>query len=209
LENDGAFSKLAFTSGGLPVIAYQSNATNLKLAYATQSVTSETFTWTCIIVDASAATRGQGIDMVLNSSDYPFITHMDDTAGTIRLVTCPNTAESCITTGPNAFSASIINGTGITGAAASYLVKPSMQVDPSGNIWVAFYSASFQGLTIAEQLAGTTTWTLSYVDPNNDGSSFISGAGQYGVLLLNDINEPMVFYRSFENWLKYYSLEPI
>lgn len=201
----GSFASLVFTSAGYPVIAYQSN-TDLRLAYASTAVTDTAFTWTCVTVDASAATRGAGISMTLTGADHPHFVHFDATAGTIRYATCSNDVISCLTTGPLAFDTSIIGG---VGSLSTIVTKPSIAVGPSGDVFVAYYNASFQALALATKLTTATKWATEYIDQAETGSSFISAAGQYGSIALNSSGYPIVFYRSNENWLKYFSREPL
>jgi len=204
-DNAGRYARLAFTAAGTPVIAYQSNGVTLKMAYATESLSSNTYTWVCGVADASAAQRGEGIDLVLDSNDIPHVVHFDATAGNIRYTTCASAAATCIAAGPLTFTSSII---GASGTTSTIVTRPTLQRKSDGTLYSAFYSAAYQALVLASLTPGASAWQAEYLDQVSSGSSFISAAGQYGQLLLNDSGYPLAFYRSNENWLKYFSREP-
>ncbi|MCC7443051.1 MAG: hypothetical protein IT285_15565, partial [Bdellovibrionales bacterium] len=176
----------------------------LKLAYATEALTSTTSTWTCLSLDSSGNTRGEGISFVLGSDDSPYLAHFDSTAAQVRYLRCTSAIGTCVTTGGSAFAGESVAA---TGTATAIITKPSIRVTSDGTVYVAHYSGAFQALAIQSRAPTETAWTASYVDPNDDGGSFTSLAGSYPVLLLNDSENPLVFYRSMENFLKYYSLE--
>jgi hypothetical protein len=198
----GKYSKLAFTSTGTPVIAYQANGA-LRLAYAANALTSSTYTWTCLSIDSGGANRGEGIDMVL-SSDAPQIAHFDSSAGSVRYV-----ASSVAVTAPSfasgSFSAEVVAGTGTT---SNIVTIPSFKINALGTRYIAFYSANFQALALANKSPTAGAWTVEYIDqPGAAGGSYQSAAGQYASLLINTSGYPMAFYRSRENYLKYFSRE--
>ncbi|MEQ1876237.1 MAG: esterase [Bdellovibrionia bacterium] len=203
-DNAGKYAKLLFTSTGRPVIAYQSN-NSLKLAYATEAPDSITHAWSCLNLDASANIRGEGIDMVLSSSAALSIFHFDATVGAIRRVNCGSEIGTCMTTGTSAFATESI---GSTGTLASVVTKPSAEITSTGKIYVSFYSASAQALVLASRATTDTAWTSEFIDASSSGASYISTAGMYGDLVLNGGELPSLFYRSNENWLKYFSREP-
>jgi trimeric autotransporter adhesin len=204
-DDAGRYARLHFTAAGTPVIAYQSNGVTLKMASAPEAITSNTFTWTCGVADASAAQRGEGIDLVLDSSDRPHVVHFDATAGNVRYTTCSSAASTCIAAGPLNFTSSII---GASGTTSTIVTRPSLQRSSDGTLFAAFHSASYQALVLATLTSGASAWDTEFLDQVISGSSFISTAGQYGQLLLNDSGYPLAFYRSNENWLKYFSREP-
>lgn len=212
----GVYSQFLWSSGGKPVIVYQSAASgvkSLRLAYATESEDSATYTWTCLTLDTtSQATnvRGEGIDFTLDSSDKPHIVHFDQGVGAMRYVSCPNQSDvmTCAAAGATAFSGERLNY--FTGSITSISSKPSVRVDSSGKVFVAFYSAADQGLYIASKSAGTSGgWdaTAEALELPTSGVTYTSSAGQHAVMNLNSSGQPLIFYRSLENWLKYYSRE--
>jgi hypothetical protein len=205
-SNDaGKYAKLSFTSTGRPVIAYQMD-NNLRLAIAAESVTSNTFTWSCATLDASGNTRGVGIDMALSSNDIPSIVHFDSTAGRIYYLTCSSNVSNCIANS-NLFSAELVDAVGTT---ASVTTKPSIQINSSGKIFISYYSAVYQGMGLASRSSGDSSFAKEYIDTiPSSGVQFISPAGQYGSMLLNDAGYPTIFYRSMENFIKYFSRELI
>lgn len=202
-DNAGRYAKLLFTSTGRPVIAYQSNNA-LKIAYAPEGPDSTTYTWSCLNLDSSANTRGEGIDAVLSSSGALSIFHFDATAGAVRRVYCTSEITVCMTTGASAFIAESI---GSTGTLASVVTKPSAKITSTGKIYVSFYSSSAQALVLSNRGSTDTAWSSEFIDAATSGASYISTAGMYGDLLLNAAELPSLFYRSNENWLKYFSRE--
>jgi len=204
VANDaGAFASLKFTVAGRPVISYQSQS-QLKIAYASEAITSNTYTWSCLDIDISGGVRGAGISMALSDADAPSIVHFDSTAGTIRYVQCPYDVETCIASGNSEFVSSIIGPVGIV---STITTQPSIQITSSGSTYVSFYSATYQALALANKPASSSSWTTEYIDQLNNGASYISAVGQYGTLLLNEDELPLLFFRSNENWLKYFSRE--
>lgn len=212
----GLYSQFHWSSSGKPVIVYQSAASgvkSLRLAYATESEDSATYTWTCLTLDTTSQgtnTRGEGIDFTLDSSDKPHIAHFDQGVGALRYVSCPNESDvmTCAAAGATAFSGERLNY--FTGSITSIASKPSVRVDSSGKVYVAFYSAADQGLYIASKATGTSGgWDASAeaLELPASGATYISSAGQHAVMNLNSSGKPLIFYRSLENWLKYYSRE--
>jgi hypothetical protein len=92
--------------------------------------------------------------------------------------------------------------TGIVDAA-----KPSIQLTTAGKRFISHYSALYEGLVLETKASTDTSWTAETLDVDNSGASVVGTAGQYSVLMLNSSSLPMIFYRSFENWLKYFSRE--
>jgi len=207
-EVSGAFSAMRWTSDGRPVIMYQSDPSaikSLKIAYATESSTSATYTWTCTTVDASGNSRGEGIDFVLDSSDKPHITHLDLTQGASRYVTCASAIKTCLSSGSSAFTGERIT---LLGTVTTVANRPSIVVTTGGKKWATYYNAADQALGISYKNTGDTVWTHEVVDaPAGNGQSYPSAAGQFGVMVLNSDDYPTMFYRSLENWLKYFSRE--
>jgi len=201
-DNAGSYATLRFSSTGRPVITYQSQ-TNLKIAYASEAITSPLYSWTCYSIDSSAATRGAGIAMVLSSTDQPHILHFDATDGTIRHVKCSTDIATCITNGTSAFTGAILSTVGTT---STIVTKPSIQRNGS-TLYASFYTGIDKGLVLAQLNDGATSWTTESLDAGNGGGAYTSLAGQYASLVINDSGYPMVFYRSRENWLKYFSRE--
>lgn len=207
-EDAGKFSMFKWTSDGRPVIVYQSNPASvkgLKIAYATEASTSATYTWTCVSLDANANTRGEGIDMVLDSDNKPHIAHMDLTAGAVRYTTCSSAVGTCVASGATSFSSERVS---LVSTVSSVASRPSIQVATDGKRHVSFYSTADTALVLSAKSKTDTTWSYEVVDsPNTTGGTFISAAGQHAVMLLNSNEAPMLFYRSLENWLKYFSRE--
>lgn len=212
----GLYSHVRWTSAGLPVIVYQSAIAGVKylrLAYATEAETSATYTWTCMTIDSTSQgtnTRGEGIDFYLDSTDNPYIVHLDQGVGAVRYVSCPagTGVTACAQAGASSFVGERLNY--IIGTVTSIVNKPSVRVDSSGNVYVSFYSAADQGLYIATKTAGTSGgWGTSAeaIETPVQGTTYTSGAGQYASMMLNSSNKPMVIYRSLENWVKYFSRE--
>lgn len=202
-HDSGAHSVLRFTAAGQPVIAYKSQ-TGLKLAYAPETIDSRTYTWKCVSLDPSAATRGDGISMELGLSGEPHIVHFDSTFGAIRYVTCASDAATCLTAGSSSFTGTLLKTVGTTALIAT---RPSLKLDASGNLYVSFYSQSEQAVGLAGRGATSTTWSFEYIDQYSAGSTFVSSVGQHAQLLINESGFPMLFYRSQENWLRYFSRE--
>lgn len=211
----GVYSQFKWTSTGRPVIVYQgivSGTKSLKLAYATEAESSATYTWKCMTIDTTSQgsnARGEGIDLFLDSLDKPYIAHYDAGIGALRVVTCPagSGVLTCGATGAAAFSGERLNY--VIGPVTSIASKPGIRVDSTGKIWVSFHSSADMGLFVASKASGTSGgWDVApeVVErtPNNVGSS---ATGQHGVLLLNSSKKPMMFYRGFENWIRYFSRE--
>lgn len=201
-DDSGKYSRLVFTSAGAPVIAYQSSG-NLKLAFGT-ATSATAYTWTCATVDASADTRGSGIGLALSTSDLPHLVHLDSSNNAIRYVTCASSVTSCITSGSGAFAADVL---AFVGSVTADSATPHLKIASNGTRYVSFYSALEQGLILATRAAGASSWMTEAVEYDSSGASFVSGAGQYNSLILNSSSLPSVFYRSGENWLKFYSKE--
>ncbi len=199
----GAYAVLRFTAAGQPVIAYKSQV-GLKIAFAPETIESRTYTWDCASLDPSAATRGDGISMELGASDAIHIVHFDSTFGSIRYVTCAAGVASCMDTGAPAFAGSALVAVGTT---AMISTRPSLKLDSNGKLYVAYYSQSEQSLGLASKEPSASSWSFEYMDTYSAGSTFVSPVGQHAQLLINDSNLPMLFYRSQENWLKYFSRE--
>jgi trimeric autotransporter adhesin len=203
-SNDaGSFAVLRFTSTGLPVIAYQSQ-TGLKIAMASESTTSSTYSWTCIDLDATGTVVAAGIGFVLGADDSTYIVHFDSTLGEQRFVRCTSAIASCIAAGPSSFSSSVLAAVGTTSTVTT---KPSVQVSSAGVAYASFYSGSYRALALATLAAGASDWSIEYLDAAPNGTSFVSLAGQYASLTLNDSGYPTIFYRSWQNWLNYFSRE--
>lgn len=208
----GQFARFLWTSTGRPVIVYQgavAGTDSLKLAYATEDENSATYSWNCITLDTDgqgAAVRGEGIGFFLDAQDNPYITHYELTVGAIRVVTCPLLVGvlNCAGAGSTSFAGERLNY--VTGDVDSIASHPSIRVDSQGTIWVAFHSSAERGLMIASKRQGVWVTTAEVIEatPNQVGSTY---TGHHGVLLLNAIEQPMLFYRSFENWIRYFSRE--
>lgn len=217
ITDAGSYAVLRLTSTGRPVIAYQSTIGGVKylrLAIAAEAITSDTFTWTCQTLDSnSSVNSGEGIGFVLDSSDRPHIAHMTS-ALNIRYVTCSSSVATCIAAGSAVFStASSPSFTsefvGAAGAGAAVVTtRPEIQVTPTGTVYASWYSASDRALLLATKASGGS-WSSESIETQDTDWNFPSSAGAYGVLLLNSSNLPMIFYRSLENWLKFFSRELI
>jgi hypothetical protein len=199
----GRFAVLRVSSAGRPVVAYQSD-TNLRIAMAAEPVSSNAFSWTCLTIDAGGATRGAGIAFVLAPGDEPRLVHFDATAGSERYVRCTGDVAACIAGGPGGFAASVV---GVTGTTSLEVTRPSLLVFPDGREFVSYHSASLGALVLASRPNPSAAWTFETLDAAPAGSSFTALAGQYSVLLPNDSNGPLAIYRSYENWIRYFSRE--
>lgn len=208
----GSHARFLWTSTGRPVIVYQgavAGVRSLKLAYAQEAETSSTYTWNCLVLDTDgqgAGIRAEGIGFFLDSLDNPFIIHYEFTVGALRAVTCPLLVGvlTCAAAGASAFSGERLNY--VIGDVDAIASRPSIKVDSVGTIWVSFHSTAERAIMIASKKAGVWSSSAEIVEatPNQVGSTY---TGHYGVLLLNAIEQPMLFYRSFENWIRYFSRE--
>src|SRR5690606_35580974 len=97
---------------------------------------------------------------------------------------------------------------GATGTTANIVTRPTLKIASDGTLYAAFHSAAYQALILASYPSGASEWTQEFIDRADSGGSFLSTAGQYGVMMLNDSGYPMAFYRGNQNWLKYFSREP-
>ncbi len=198
----GKYSRVRFDSTGRPVIAYQRDGA-LWLAYATEAITSATYTWTCLNLDASGNTRGTGIDMAIGSGDKLNLVHLDSTQTRYRYVYTSADIATAVTTGASAFSAEEIAAPGP--ATATDGMIPSIGVNSSGTVYAAFYSMTYQALQLSTRSSGT--WTHEYIDTDTSGGAYTSLGGQFPALVINDDGYPSVFFRSRENWLRFFSRE--
>lgn len=213
-RTSGQFTKLVYTSTGVPVIAFQDDSAasvSVRLAVAGQSVSSSSFTWTCLTVDVNAAnTRGEGIDLALDSSNRPHIIHYDFTAGTIRYVNSSQAVATAVATGTSAFSAGDISTVGVT-TIQNANNRPGIQINSSGTIYATFQNINSDSLILATKTSLTadySNFTLETIDVAPTGSSSTTPIlGQMTSLLLNDSSKPLIFYRGYENWIRYFSRE--
>jgi hypothetical protein len=202
--DSGAYAKLAFTSTGRPAIAYQRDG-RLFVAYASEALSSATYTWTCRWVDQSGTTRGQGIAFVLSSSNLPHIAHLDMSGlGSLRYVTSTADIATAIATGDALFDKEMVAATGNT---VSFIGTPSIAVTSAGKRFISYYSAVSNGLVLATKAAGGSSWSTAVLESAPTGSSYSTASGQYSAMVLNDNSLPLIFYRSKENWLRYFSRE--
>ncbi len=215
ITDSGSYAVLRLTSTGRPVIAFQSTIGGVKylrLALAAEAITSDTFTWTCQTLDSNASVNSaEGLGFVLDSSDRPHIVHMTS-ALNIRYVTCASDVVTCVAAGSTVFSTTSSPSftsefVGSAGSGSAVITsRPEIQVTSAGTAYASWYSASDRALLLATKTS-TGSWTSESIETQDPDWNFPSSAGAYGVLLLNDSNLPMMFYRSLENWLKYFSRE--
>ncbi|MFZ3231687.1 MAG: hypothetical protein WA160_15875 [Pseudobdellovibrio sp.] len=206
----GMYSKFKWTTAGLPVMVYQSQISGIKslrMAYATESESSNTYTWTCLTLDSVAQAtnvRGESIDFYLNADNKPYIIHYDATVPALRVVTCDSAVQTCAANGASAFTSERLNY--VVGSVTSLASRPGIRADSTGKIWISFHGSADYGVFLASKTSGVWTLVPETVEasPVNASSTF---TGQYGVLLMNSSNYPMLFYRGFENWIKYFSRE--
>jgi hypothetical protein len=211
----GFYAKFLWSASGRPVIAYQSlvsGVRSLRLAFATEAEDTSTYTWSCLTLDTSLQgtnTRGEGIDMVLSTSDMPYIAHYDSGIGALRVVTCPlgTSVIHCGQTGETAFSGERLNY--IIGTITSIASRPSIKIDSTDKIWLSYHGPADQGLFLTHKAAGANgAWSLhpETIDasPNNVSSTY---TGHHATMTLNSNEKPQIFYRSFENWIRYFSRE--
>jgi trimeric autotransporter adhesin len=211
----GQYAKMAVTSTGRPVIVYQDDtgATSLlRIAIAAEAINNSagTFTWTCLTLDsgsASATGFGEGIAIALDSSDKPHIVHFNFATGDYRYLSSTSAVGTAVSTGASAFTASIITNVTTPSLAAGNSI-PSIQVNSSGTVYVALHDVQNRALVLGTKTSSASTFTLEQVEqaPNLGGIT-TPYAGQFPILLLNASNLPMIFYRSWENWIRYFSRE--
>ncbi len=202
----GKYASLKLTSDGIPVIVYQRDS-SLFIAVATEAITSTSLsssTWTCRALDAGANIRGEGTDLALSSSNIPSIVHFDATAYQIRHVYSTLSVSVASTITSNAFASESIVGVGSTITVSQ---RPQIELATDGTKWVSYYSGANQGLALSSKASTASSWTTEMVDANTGGGSYTSYAGLHAALLINSSDKPMCFYRSTENWLKYFSRE--
>jgi hypothetical protein len=218
ISDAGSYAVLRLTSTGRPVVVYQSTIAGIKylrIAIAAEPISSNTFTWTCRTLDSNVSVNSaEGIGFVLDSLDVPHIVHMTS-ALSIRYVTCASDVGTCVANGPNVFSTSsspaftsqFVGSAGI--GSAVFTTRPDIQVSPGGKVYVSWYSAADRELLLAQKTSSGGSWSVESIEKQDPDWNFPSSAGAYGVLLLNNSNLPMLFYRSLENWLKYFSREVV
>ncbi len=200
----GKYAKLQWTSAGRPVIAYQYD-TGVRIAVATEATSSNTYTWTCGAVESSASTLGTGISFKLDSSDLPYLVYNDTTAGSIRYAYCSSAAATCAAAGSSAFTTALVELIGVTSSVGE--TAPSLAISSSGTKYVSFHNFTSKALRLGTMSSSASTFTLESIDYPPSGSNYTTPVGQYAATLINDSAGPMVFYRSNENWLKYFSRE--
>lgn len=207
----GSYSRFKWTSSGQPVIAYQATVGGiryLRLAVGTADSAALNYTWNCLTIDSSdqaANNRADGIDLEIDDAGLIHIVHQDSTAGRIRYVTCANSVSSCVTTGSSAFTGEIVDSVGSITVNSS---RPAVAVSNS-QVYVAYYSPADFGLYLKSKSRSSTS-SFQYlpaesIETPNSGNLYISAAGQFAKMLINEEQLPMIFYRSNENWLKYFS----
>ncbi|MFV8251033.1 esterase [Bdellovibrio bacteriovorus] len=198
----GKFAKLQFTSDGRPAIVYQYD-TGVRVAYATEALTSGSYVWNCVALESSASSLGAGLDFKLDSQNRPFVVYVDTTAGSVRYASCASAVETCVTTGTSAFTAGVVEVTGVTSLLGE--AAPSLRIGSDGAKYVAFHNSVSKALRLGTWAAGSSSFAFESIEQSVlSAPSFV---GQYGALLLNSYDRPTVFYRSSENWLRYYSRE--
>lgn len=210
----GVFSQFRWTSTGRPFIVYQgivAGVKTLKVAYATEDETSATYNWKCVAIDTAGQgsnARGEGIEFFLDAKDNVSIAHYDLGVGALRVVTCPVIAGAlnCAAAGASAFVGERLNY--VIGGVNSIASKPGIIVNSAGEVIVSFHGGADMGILISKRSV-TGEWDSNpeviEATPTNVGSSY---TGHHGVLLLNSSGTyPMLFYRGFENWIKYFSRE--
>ncbi|MNS78965.1 hypothetical protein D3C72_1126020 [compost metagenome] len=198
----GKFAKLQFTSTGRPAIVYQYD-TGVRIAYATEALTSATYVWTCVSMESSGSVLGAGLDFKLDSDDLVYATYADSTAGSVRFATCATAVGTCVSTGTSAFTSSLVEVTGVTTSVGES--TPSLGLGTDGAVYLSYHNSTTKALRLATKAAGASSFTLENLD-----QSTLTGpvtVGQYGSLLVNSADRPTVFYRSSENWLRYFSRE--
>ncbi|CAE78907.1 esterase [Bdellovibrio bacteriovorus] len=198
----GKFAKLQFTSSGQPAIAYQYD-TGVRVAFASESLSSASYVWNCVAIENSGSTLGAGIDFKLDALNRPFAVYVDITAGSVRYASCASAVATCLTTGTSAFTAGVVEVTGVTSLLGES--APTLGVGSDGAKYVAFHSSVSKALRLGTLAAAGGSFVFESIEQSVlPVPSFV---GQYGALLINSYDRPTVFYRSSENWLRYYSRE--
>lgn len=210
----GIYSQFRWTSTGRPIIVYQgvvAGVKTLKLAYATEDETNASYNWKCLAIDTAlqgSNARGEGIEFFLDSADNISIAHYDLGVGALRVVHCPVIAGAlnCAAAGSSAFVGERLNY--VIGGVNSIASKPGIIVNSAGETIVSFHGGADMGIMISKRsVAGEWDTNPEVIEatPTNVGSSY---TGHHGVLLLNSSGTyPMLFYRGYENWIKYFSRE--
>lgn len=211
----GQYAKMVVTSTGRPVIVYQDDtgaSSLLRIAIAAEAINNSagSFTWTCLTLDsgsASATGFGEGIDIALDSSDKPHIVHFNFSTGDYRYLYSTSAVGTAISTGSSAFTAAIITNVTSPSLAAGNSI-PSIKINSSGTVYVALHDVQNRALVLGSKSSSGSTFTLEQIEqaPNLGGIT-TPYAGQFPVLLLNSSSLPMIFYRSWENWVRYFSRE--
>lgn len=212
--NSGQYAKLAFTSTGQAVVAFQDDTASpvtVRLAISNQVVTTSSLTWTCLNIDGQPGnTRGEGLDFVLDSSDRIHIVHYDATAGSIRYVNTSVAIGSAITAGTSAFTAGEVSAIGVS-AILNANLKPSIQISSAGVVFISFPNLNSDALilgTKATAMGPASEFSLEVLDSNPSGSTSTTPTiGQGNALILNASDKPSILYRSLENWIRYFSRE--
>lgn len=205
VSDAGAYSKFAWTSDGLPVIAYQATMGGtryLRMAYATEALDDTNYSWTCVTLDGlnqGANNRGDGIAFKIDSNDQIHIAHIDSTLGGIRYLTCSTPAACASATGT---TIELIGS--VTVGAAN---QPSIGINSEGTVFVSYHAPAYKTLRLATLEAGASTWLTEDIDQSSTSYSFIAGIGHYVGMFINSSGYPGLFFRSLENWVKYWSRE--
>lgn len=211
----GAFSRLRWTSANKPVIAYQATAGGVKylrLAFGEPDTDARNYTWTCLTLDSTGQAsnaRGEGIDFILDSAGRPLLVHQDTTVGRIRYLRCASSVATCVTAGASSFASELVEAVGTIVPNQS---RPAIALDSNGKVYISYYNGADKGLYIKSKDPVATTTAFQYlaaeaIEVPVDGALYTNPAGQYAELLINSSNNPMLFYRSMENWLKFFSRE--
>jgi trimeric autotransporter adhesin len=218
-NTSGLYARLAVTSTGRPVIAFQDTtgaSSFLRIAVASQAInnSSGVFTWTCLTLDstggsATATGRGTGIGLALDSADRVHIIHFDLSAGEYRYVQSSSDALTAVVAGSSAFTNSSISSVTAPSPAAGNSV-PTIRVNSNDTVYIAFHDVANMALRLGTKSSSSSSFLLENVEqaPSLGGIS-TPFAGQFPVMTLNSSGLPSIFYRSWENWIRFFSRESL
>lgn len=101
------------------------------------------------------------------------------------------------------------NSAMILTTTSSIVAIPNIKITSPGTKYISFYSSNQSAIALYTKLSTGVSWSVEYLDPYVVGGAFTSLAGQSASLVLNASEYPLAFYRSKENWLKYFSREAL
>jgi hypothetical protein len=150
--------------------------TQMRVAKSSVSTASTLCTdsnWACIDVD-NTVTAGAASSIAFDSSGVGWIAYSDTTDSALKWAKRVGTGGSGCTSGVTTWTCSILDSNTGHDFSGGGTTTVSMQMDSSGNPWVAYYDAgaSYLDLRVAHYVgsggtgcaSGVTTWTCTTVD---------------------------------------------